>query len=297
MRTSPRSVNLMALPTRFTRICRRRDGSVWIVSGSAVVVVDFQVQPFLVGPHLNDADNVVHQRPQRAIDGFDRQSVGFDPRQVENVVDQLQQDLSVLGNRFQELALILVGHVRAQQQIGEAQNGRHGRADLVAHVGQELALGAVGGVGPAAAASRSSSVGLAFEDDLGGRFRQVRQEGVVFFRDGVLGEHGQHADRFAVGVVELVAGERHQSQFSRPLVVGHLRIGGYAVGQKPLVGAHGNAADLVAAQRHAAIRAVGVGVASRAGHQVQTFVAAADMHGARRWPWHECTRCRRDRRA
>ena len=28
------------------------------------------------------------------------------------------------------------------QEVGVAQDGRHGRADLVAHVGQELALGA-----------------------------------------------------------------------------------------------------------------------------------------------------------
>ena len=33
------------------------------------------------------------------------------------------------------------------EDVGVAEDGRHGRADLVAHVGQEFALGAVGRVG------------------------------------------------------------------------------------------------------------------------------------------------------
>ena len=35
----------------------------------------------------------------------------------------------------------------SQSQLGHADDAVHRRADLVAHVGQELALGAVGGLG------------------------------------------------------------------------------------------------------------------------------------------------------
>ena len=36
----------------------------------------------------------------------------------------------------------------APQEVGEADDGVHRRADLVAHVGEEGALGLVGGLGP-----------------------------------------------------------------------------------------------------------------------------------------------------
>ena len=38
-------------------------------------------------------------------------------------------------------------HDLFDKQVGIAEDGGHGGADFVAHVGQELALGAVGGVG------------------------------------------------------------------------------------------------------------------------------------------------------
>ncbi len=37
--------------------------------------------------------------------------------------------------------------LRIQQNLGQADNAIHRRADLVAHVGQEFALGAAGGFG------------------------------------------------------------------------------------------------------------------------------------------------------
>jgi hypothetical protein len=46
----------------------------------------------------------------------------------------------------------------AVQQVGEADDGIHRRADLVAHVGQEGALGLVGGFGRAVAPRQFGSV-------------------------------------------------------------------------------------------------------------------------------------------
>ncbi len=42
---------------------------------------------------------------------------------------------------------VAASDVLVQHQVGVAEDGRHRSADLVAHVGQELALGAVGGIG------------------------------------------------------------------------------------------------------------------------------------------------------
>ena len=46
--------------------------------------------------------------------------------------------------RYSRCSRIQVG---VQQQFGHAHDSVHGRADFVAHVGQELALGAIGGFG------------------------------------------------------------------------------------------------------------------------------------------------------
>ncbi len=66
---------------------------------------------------------------------------GLDLRQVEDVVDHLQQvprgvaDLARARSRCSRVVRV------AAQQVGQADDGVHRRADLVAHVGQEGALG------------------------------------------------------------------------------------------------------------------------------------------------------------
>ena len=47
---------------------------------------------------------------------------------------------------LQILALLGV-EVGIERQLGHAEDAVHGRADFVAHVGQEIALGLVGGYG------------------------------------------------------------------------------------------------------------------------------------------------------
>ena len=71
---------------------------------------------------------------------------GFDLGEVENVVDEREQRLGRILDDAQVLAL----HGRqlgSQQQLRHADDGVHRRADLVAHVRQEGALGAAGGFG------------------------------------------------------------------------------------------------------------------------------------------------------
>ena len=69
----------------------------------------------------------------------------LDLGEVEDVVDQPQQGVARFGDDLEEVAL--PGRERAlQHQFGHADDGVHGRADLVAHVGQERALGPAGGL-------------------------------------------------------------------------------------------------------------------------------------------------------
>ena len=65
-----------------------------------------------------------------------------------------------------------------QAQLGQANDAVHGRAYLVAHVGQEVAFGCTGSLG----------LGLG-----------ARQGGQLFALGGHIGHGAQHAQRAAVG--------------------------------------------------------------------------------------------------
>ena len=67
---------------------------------------------------------------------------GLDLGQVEDAVDQLEQVPAVPEHRLEELALLRIDLADAfgEHQIGEADDGVERGAQLVAHVGEELAL-------------------------------------------------------------------------------------------------------------------------------------------------------------
>ncbi|MFT3684773.1 MAG: hypothetical protein QM783_07545 [Phycisphaerales bacterium] len=99
----------------------------------------------------------VHERQyvlQDAVSGggevFHRHATGLDLGDVEDVVDDREQVLAVAVDGVDALEALAgcKGAVAVvSEEFGKAQDGGHGRADLVAHVGQELALGATGGFG------------------------------------------------------------------------------------------------------------------------------------------------------
>src|SRR3546814_2004581 len=75
---------------------------------------------------------------------------GLDLRQVEDVVDQAQQVRAAVVDVDGVLAVPLIAH-RAEQlvldDLGEPDDGVQRRAQLVAHVGKEVGLGATGQLG------------------------------------------------------------------------------------------------------------------------------------------------------
>ena len=80
---------------------------------------------------------------ERAIDVFDFEFTRLNFREVENIIDELEQGLCTLLNRMAVLTLLLV-ELGLQQQLIHADNAIHGRTDFVAHIGEKLALGSVG---------------------------------------------------------------------------------------------------------------------------------------------------------
>jgi hypothetical protein len=88
------------------------------------------------GHHLGE---VVEQRAQVEIEYFEGELARLDLGEIQDVVDQGQQGFSA-GEDGLGVAALLVGKLRVQQERGHPDDTVHGRANLVAHIGQELAL-------------------------------------------------------------------------------------------------------------------------------------------------------------
>ena len=91
-----------------------------------------------------------HNLPQRAILAFQAQLSGLDPGDVEQVIDQCEQNATVVANRV-EIAGDLGGTLPAVgvfiEKFGKAEDGRQRRAELVADLGEKLTLGLAGLLG------------------------------------------------------------------------------------------------------------------------------------------------------
>ena len=105
--TSPCSVNLMALPTRLTRICRSRPGSPTSASGTSGGDVAGQLQP-LAGAARRASVLSVSPRQSRRSNGdrLELELAGLDLGEVEDVVDDRQQRVGRRLDQFQVLALL-----------------------------------------------------------------------------------------------------------------------------------------------------------------------------------------------
>ena len=78
--------------------------------------------------------------------GLDLQLAGFDLRQIQHIIDQAQQQPAGPRQGF-GLTLVCFEDVGLFQCLRHAEHRIHGRADFVAHAGQEIRLGAIGSVG------------------------------------------------------------------------------------------------------------------------------------------------------
>ena len=73
---------------------------------------------------------------------FQFQGGAFNAREIEDVIDHLEQMLGGLGRQRRVLGLLL-GHLGGFQQLQHAQHAIHGRAQFVAHHRQKIRLGVV----------------------------------------------------------------------------------------------------------------------------------------------------------
>ena len=95
----------------------------------------------------HDAGHVGQDRHKAALPNVGHELAGLDFRQIENVVDQREQLFPVSADYRRVVVLAAGIERRIHQQVGITEDSGHGGADFVAHVGQEPALGLIGGLG------------------------------------------------------------------------------------------------------------------------------------------------------
>ena len=141
--TAPSRVNLPALLSRLSRICRVFMRSALIVPTSSP---QFTVRMLLFC--LNDGTDGVDQLVDHGsdVEGLQRERhlPGFDLRQVEDAVDELEQMFSRRLDPLQvgDRALLALVFGLFLQELAVENDGVQRRAQLVAHAGEEIALGA-----------------------------------------------------------------------------------------------------------------------------------------------------------
>ena len=100
---------------------------------------DGELEVLLIGLRRHHLGRLLHDNTQVEVDHLDVDLSRLDLREVEDVVDHGEQRLRGLADRLRVLALLAV-QARREQQAGHPDHPVHRRADLMAHVGQELRL-------------------------------------------------------------------------------------------------------------------------------------------------------------
>ena len=139
--TSPFLVNLQALLSRLSRICRRRIGST-VIGAEVGGTFHHETVAVLLRELARGADDLVDQR--RDADGLraELELAGFDLGEIEHLVDQAEQMRAGAVHPPQRLERLLGAEARRirDHHLGEPDDGVERRAQLVAHIGEELRL-------------------------------------------------------------------------------------------------------------------------------------------------------------
>ena len=99
--------------------------------------VQHQLDALVGGSLGEELDRLLHHVLGAEVNRLQANAARLDLREIEDVVDDLQQRISRGANRVDVLAL-LERQLGVEQETRHADDPVHRRADLVAHRGQEL---------------------------------------------------------------------------------------------------------------------------------------------------------------
>ena len=112
----------------------------------ARIDADDKLEVLLRDTRRNQRGDVLDRlgEPERL--GIERQLAGIYLGEIENVVDDGEQRIARLGDDVGE-GLLARRELGLRQKLGHAEHAVHRRADLMAHIGKEFGLGAIGRLG------------------------------------------------------------------------------------------------------------------------------------------------------
>ena len=247
--------------------------------GRGGVHVDGQLQALAAGPIGHHVRHTLQALRGQELDGIELHLAGFDLGEVQDVVDQLQQLAAGIKDAPQVVLLARRQRVSAHQ-VRKTQHRVHRRADLVAHVGQEGALGLVGRVSRLLGLLQRDLGSAALHDtpQVGAGQLQLAHVGIVVGR-GLVGRAQHQHDAL------LVEHRDAQGTVHRPGWAGSARLRGrrpfklhhLAAGQHRFPYARGRGLVWRSAQRfgRAGSKALQVQVQFVLGHAVQAPCGAA----------------------
>ena len=199
-----------------------------------------QLEPLTAGGAGQQLSDLFDGQTHVAVDDLEVELASLDLREVEDVVQDDEQVVGAVANGLDEVPLLVV-QLGAQQQLGHADNAVHRRAELMAHVGEELRFEA------GRFERRADQPGVLNRDRcLIGERRQVGQLvlAVLARRGRVECEHADHL----VPDLNRQAEERHDTAVTVALreQVARVVLG---VGDEEWSSAEGNAARIAPIQR------------------------------------------------
>ena len=107
---------------------------------------DDQIEALGLAAHGQELRHVFDHALEVERLGLDVELARLDLREIQNIVDDVEQRLGRAMDRGRIVAL-LGRHFRVEQKLRHPHHAVHGGADFVGHVGKEGTLGPVGGVG------------------------------------------------------------------------------------------------------------------------------------------------------
>ena len=99
-----------------------------------------QLQSLGTGPGTEDFHRASYCGQQLDILLLDLQCAAFNRRHIENIADQVLQ-VSRIASQLAAPGRLLIAAAALGQQFGEADDRGHGRANFVAHIGEEIGFG------------------------------------------------------------------------------------------------------------------------------------------------------------
>ena len=138
--TSPNSVNLTALLQKLIRIWPSRSGSPRKCVETAGSTSKISSEPLGRCLLAHQVPDILQHLVEIEVDIFDRQLAGLDLREIEDVIDDAEQVLAGALD-LEHVVALTRREVGLQGEMGQTDDGVHRRSYLVAHIGEEHALG------------------------------------------------------------------------------------------------------------------------------------------------------------